>query len=338
MTFSYKIFFVGIVVLAVIIGGNFDGVKKTGGVITSVITSADAASAPDDRQSIETAQAAATNDSTTPNDINGDPDALSQNNNVSPEAVLDNSAILKPDLSSAKDAFHPTGSVQSPDTRAEAAIVADLKTGRTYFGLNQNLRWPTAQLAEFVSAATALKNMDLSQPVKTADGKTYSANDTLNIMLGASDDGAAENLANAYGRGKFVSAMNSIADDLGMSSTNFSSPTGMSISDQSTAGDFQKFAMNIYQNYPKVFETTRKKSLTVKEVGSKKKTIIPNTNVFAGDSGFIGGKNGYTNDADGNSLSVFSYSGRPVLAIVLGADDAAGEARRLMDWFENNYK
>ena len=36
---------------------------------------------------------------------------------------------------------------------------------------------------------------------------------------------------------------------------------------------------------------------------------------------FIGGKTGYTDQADGNLLSVFSYEGHPIVIIVLGTSD-----------------
>ncbi|MDP3948964.1 MAG: hypothetical protein Q8Q17_03380, partial [bacterium] len=71
---------------------------------------------------------------------------------------------------------------------------------------------------------------------------------------------------------------------------------------------------------------------------SKKKTKLSNINTFAGTSGFIGGLAGYSDDANSNLLSVFSYANRPILVIILGADDGSSETTKLKDWFESNYK
>lgn len=340
MNSFHKFFFVGVVILSVVLGINFNGAKNVSGnqAVSIIVSKADAAPEAQNSQPIGTAQAAISNDSTTSND-GGQADIPDQGQDDNSKTVLDNGALLKPDSSSVKDAFHLTGTTQPPEIQAQAAMVAELKTGRVYFQSNQNLRWPMASFAKFMSAVMALKNMDLSQPVKIGDTSgTYSGNDALNTMLILSKDEAAEALANAYGRDNFIAGLNSFAKEFGMASTNFSDPTGSSVTNQSTATDLQKLAMNIYQNYPKIFDTTRKKSVTVTELNSKKKTKLSNINNLAGTAGFVGGVTGYSNDANNNSLSVFSYAGRPVLVLVLGTDDGSGETIKLKDWFESNYK
>ena len=348
----HKIFFVGVVILSVAVGSYFNGTRSANGdqVASIIISATDAAPAAENSQHVGTAQPATSNDSTTSNDIkvNGQSDVSTQNQNDNSKTVLDNGALLKPDLSFQKDAFHLTGSTkltaggsaQPPEIQAEAAMISDLKTGRTYFQLNQNFRWPMASLTKLMTVALALKNMDLNQPIKIGEepGYTYSGNDILNIILITSQNEAAEALANIYGRNNFIAGLNSLAKEFGMSSTNFSDPTGLSVANQSTATDLQKLALNIYQNHPKILDITRKKSVTVTELNLKKKTKLSNMNIFAGTAGFGGGDTGYGDDANSNSLSVFSYANRPILVIVLGTDDSFGETEKLMDWFKNNYK
>ena len=344
MNSFHKIFFVGIVILSVAAGVNFNGAKNTNvnRVASVVISAADAAPAAEDSQRNGAAQPSASNDSTTLNDIKVDEQsgAVTQNQDDNSRTVMDNGVLLKPDLSSKLDAFRRTGSAQEPEIQVEAAVIADLKTGRTYFQSNQNLRWPIASLAKLMTAIMALKNIDLGKPVKIEDesGDSYSGNDILAMMLTSSESGTADALVNAYGRDSFIAGLNSLAKELGMSSTNFSDPAGVSVANQSTIGDLQKLAYNIYQNYPKIFDTTGKKSVTVTELSSKKKTKLSNINTFAGTSGFIGGLAGYSDDANSNLLSVFSYANRPILVLVLGADDGPSETTKLKDWFESNYK
>ena len=344
MNSFHKIFFVGIVILSVAAGVNFNGAKNTNvnRVASVVISAADAAPAAEDSQRNGAAQPSASNDSTTLNDIKVDEQSgtLTQNQNDNSRTAMDNDALLKPDLSSTLDAFRRIGSAQAPEIQAEAAMIADLKTGRTYFQSNKNLRQPTASLAKLMTATMALRNMDLGRPIKIGDesGDSYSGNDVLAMMLISSESGPADALANAYGRDSFIAGLNPLAKELGMSSTNFSDPAGASVANQSTIGDLQKLAYNIYQNYPKIFDTTGKKSVTVTELSSKKKTKLSNINTFAGTSGFIGGLAGYSDDANSNLLSVFSYANRPILVLVLGADDGPSETTKLKDWFESNYK
>jgi len=358
MNSFHKIFFVGVVILSIALGSRFNDTSGANGILPTsiVISAADEKPPVKDPSPDEIVQQSAPNNSTTPNSIKVEeqPDA-SKNQNDNSKTILDNSALLKADQSSERDAFRRTGSAQAPDIQAQAAIVADLKTGQTYFESNQNLRWPTASLTKLMTAIMVLKNMDLSKPVKIGDtlsgdgeasssasffkpGDAYSGNDVLNTMLVISKNEAAEAFANAYGRDDFIAGLNKLAGELGMNLTNFSDPSGLSVSNQSTIADFQKLAMDVYQNYPKILEITRKKSVTVTELNSKKRTTLLNINIFAGASGFVGGKTGYTDEADGNLLSIFSYENRPVLVIVLGTADRFGETSRLLQWFKDNFK
>lgn len=346
MNYFHKIFFAGVVILSVVLGNHFNvnGTRSANGdqVASVIISAADAAPAAENSQPAVTTQSATSNDSTTSNDIkvNGQSDVLTQSQNDNSKTVLDNGALLKSNLSSQGDAFRHIGSAQPPEIQAKAAMVTDLKTGRAYFESNQNLRWPTASITKLMTALMTLKNMDLSQPVKIGDeaSDTYSGNDVLNTMLIISKNEAAEAFANVYGRNDFISGLNSLAREFGMSSTNFSDPTGLSVANQSTINDLQKLASNIYRNYPKIFEITRKKSVTVTELDSKKKTKLSNINIFAGTAGFVGGKTGHTDEANNNLLSVFSYANRPILVVILGADNSFEETEKLMDWFKSNYK
>lgn len=359
MNSFHKIFFVVVVILSVAAGNYFNGAGNSGNVASIIVSAADEKPQAENSLSTpaETVQPTAPNNSTTPNDIKAadQPDALTPVQDDNSKTVLNNDALMRPELSAATDAFRKTGSDAPPEIQAKAAIVADLKTGKAYFELNPNLRWPTASLTKLMTAIMVLKNMDLSRPIKVGEGllaveeastsagffkpgDVYSGTDTLATMLVISKNEAAEAFASAYGRSDFIAGLNKLAAEFGMSSTNFSDPSGLSVSNQSTISDLEKLAYNVYQSYPKIFDITKKKSVSVTETGSKKRTALSNINIFAGTSGFIGGKTGYTDEANGNLLSVFSYGNRPVLTIVMGTDDRFGETGALLDWFKKNYK
>ncbi len=359
MNTFHKIFFVGVVILFVAAGSRFNDTNDANGnPSASVIVSAsDQKLVSENVQLTATIKPAAQNDSTTGNDIqvNGQSEVLSPTPDNS-KSVLNNDALFKSDSTASIGAFRQTGSETPPVIQAQSAIVTDLNTGEVYFQLNPTLRWPTASLTKFMTAIIALKNMDLAKPIKIGEenttateeattsamffkaGDVYSGNDVLTTMLVISKNEAAEAFTNAYGRADFMMVLNSTAREIGMSSTNFSDASGLSVANQSTALDLQRMALNIYRNYPKIFDITRKKSATVIELNSKKKTVLSNINTFVGTSGFVGGKAGYTDDANGNLLSIFSYAGRPILVIVLGTDDRFGETSALLRWFEKNFQ
>ncbi len=375
MNTGHKIFFIGVVILSVAAGSRFNDTSGANGnpPASIIVSTSDQKPIPENSSPVATVEPAAQNDSTTGSNIqvSGQPEILSPAQDNS-KSALNNDALLKSDSASGIGAFRQTGSEAPPEIQAQSALVADLKTGEVYFRLNPTLRWPTASLTKLMTAMIALKNIDLAKPVKIGEenagameeathsmdfpqsdsgqagqatsaaffkpGDVYSGNDVLAAMLIISKNEAAEAFADAYGRADFMMALNAEARDIGMSSTNFSDPSGLSVANQSTALDLQKLVLNIYRNYPKIFDITRKKSATITELNSKKKITLSNINTFAGTTGFTGGKTGYTGDANGNILSVFSYGGRPVLVIVLGTDDSFGETSAILEWFEKNFQ
>ncbi len=239
-----------------------------------------------------------------------------------------------------------------PVVNAEAALVTDLGSGETYFSFNSDKRWPLASLTKLMTAVVATENLDSKSrlTLSAADfanaeeneffkaGYVYSVNDVISTMLLLSKNEAAQALADNYGLDKFVSLMNEKSRELGMSSTHYEGPTGLSVVNQSTAEDIKKLAIFIERNEPKIFELTRRKVGLITELNSGRKTTIGNINIFAGQSDFLGGKTGYTDEASGNLVSVFSYERRPILIVVLGTANRFGETERIFEWFKNNFR
>lgn len=240
-----------------------------------------------------------------------------------------------------------------PQFSGAASLTADLAKGVIFEAANAGKRWPIASLTKLMTAAVASDKLDaaaritITQEMFAADpleatlavGGTYSAADLLRVMLLPSSNVAAQALASFYGEGNFLAEMNARAAAWGMNDTHFGDPSGLSAANQSTANDLLKLAQKIYANYPEIFRITRTAQASVTEAGSGKKMLIKSINNFAGNADFIGGKTGYTAEADGNLLSVFQYrKGRPVLILVLGTDDRFSDTQKLYDWFKTNFK
>jgi D-alanyl-D-alanine carboxypeptidase len=251
-------------------------------------------------------------------------------------------------------AFSRVGGTAPPDLAVEAGLVADLTTGTRFMSENATERWPLASVTKLMTATIVLDKLSLSQKITitqdafNADtsektlrvGDTYTVADLLHFLLLPSSNVAAEALARAYGRTQFIGEMNTRAASWGMKDTSYADPSGLAVGSQSTAADLVLLAQKIYADYPEILKITRTPQVTATEIDSGKKVSIKNINEFSGEADFIGGKTGYTDQADGNLLSLFSDNGHPVVVVVLGTDDNARftNTEALYNWFTKNFQ
>jgi D-alanyl-D-alanine endopeptidase (penicillin-binding protein 7) len=129
--------------------------------------------------------------------------------------------------------------------------------------------------------------------------RNYSRSELFHAMLIRSDNGAAETIASDYpgGRAKFIAAMNSKAQKMGLTSTYFKDPSGLSASNVSTALDVMDM-VTAASTYAIIRETSVKKQAII-ELQYKKKVrtiALKNTNhalLFEFDN-VITSKTGYT--------------------------------------------
>lgn len=211
---------------------------------------------------------------------------------------------------------------------------------------NQGLRWPLASITKLMTALVVRENLDLGQPVRISEkvaleegvaggfssGEVFSVGDLLKAMLAVSSNDAAAALADFYFEIKgesIIAAMNRKAEELGMSYTTFADASGLSVLNQSTADDLGSLARYLLASRPEILAITRQSEVEITDLRSKIKRRLRNINEFAGDPNFLGGKTGFTDEANGNLLSIFFNNGQPVLVIVFGTEDRFGETRKI---------
>ncbi len=250
--------------------------------------------------------------------------------------------------------FHRVRSDAPPSITARVALVADLETGESYFAKGADRVWPMASLTKLMTASAVVRTMKLTDTVVFSDeasaagdaakpalvktGDVYSVRDAMGIMLLASSNDAADAFADSYGRERFLAEMQEVARAWKLSSMRLSDPSGLSPSDQANAQDLRAMALHIWGEHPMIFDLTRKSAVTVQERASGRRTNVPSINLFAGTAGFLGGKTGFTDEAGGNLLSIFSYKNHPVFFLVMGSDDRFRETETLASWFKTNYQ
>lgn len=252
--------------------------------------------------------------------------------------------------------FTEIGSALPPALPYEDALVADLSTGQAIMSANADNRWPMASITKLMNATIVLDTMSMSQEItitpemmavdpaeKTLHaGDTYTVEDLLHVMLMPSSNVAAEAFAESYsgGRAQFIALMNQRAAEWGMTNTFYGDPSGLSATNESTPDDLMKLAQKVYASYPEILAITDTPQITITDPITNKQVLVKSINQFAGQPNFIGGKTGYTDQADGNLLSIFNYENHPVLFVVLGTNDSARFTitQTLYNWFVGNYK
>ena len=249
--------------------------------------------------------------------------------------------------------FSRVGGTPPPSLAVEASLVADLTTTSRFMSENETERWPLASVTKLMTATVVLDKLNPAQQITiTKDdvnvdpseellhvGDTYTVTDLLRFLLLPSSNVAAEALARAYGRTQFITEMNARAAAWGMKNTYYADPSGLATGSQSTAADLVLLAQKIYSTYPKILEITRTPQVTVTEIDSGAQIVVKNINEFSGRADFIGGKTGYTDQADGNLLSLFLYEGHPIVVVVLGTDEDMRftNTEALYNWFTSNF-
>jgi|SRR6266481_3134828 len=243
-------------------------------------------------------------------------------------------------------AHAPSPRDNPPVIRAEAALVENFTTGEVYASQNSDKRWPLASLTKLMTAVIAMQKFNQNDVIPVTgtvsggdivsgiEGR-YTMNDLLNVMLVASRNEVAEAFAASYGRVSFLAAMNEQAREWGMRDTHYDDPSGLSATNQTTIADLQKLVMHISTAYPGIWKITEQPKQTITDLNNGKTLTFDATNMFAGEPEFMGGKTGFTDEAQGNLISLFKYRELPVLVIVLGTDDRFGDTSKLYAWYKN---
>ena len=242
--------------------------------------------------------------------------------------------------------------IKSPEVKAKSFLVADLESGLVFLEKDASSAFPVASLTKLMTAVTAHEAMYLGRFTTINQsvletygdagnlklGETFKLYDLIFPLLMESSNDAAKALALAvYGEEKFVSLMNEKASALGMKNAFFVDPSGIGSSNVSTAEDLFRLARYISDKRSFLFEITKTPS---KEIFSEdgNRHIFQNYNIFDAGAEFIGGKTGYTKDALGTRISIFSLPvdniERDIAIIVLGSEEREKDTKALLEWFK----
>jgi D-alanyl-D-alanine carboxypeptidase len=237
-----------------------------------------------------------------------------------------------------------------PKITAESAISYDLTDGKLIFAKNIKSKLPMASLTKIMTATIALQNMKPDTKLKVSqnaaqigensmgltESEKLALSDLLYGLLLASGNDAAETIAeeSTYGRDLFVYMMNKKAEELGLTATRFTNPSGLEGdgSQYSTAYDLlvmTKYALEnpIFAKIVSTYEHHIPYSQDHKEF-----YLYNETNLLTSYPGVKGVKTGYTYEAGLCLVTYLEYGGHKIIAILLNAENRRQEMKDLLDY------
>lgn len=229
--------------------------------------------------------------------------------------------------------------------RSTTAYAQDLETSTVLFAKNENVVRPIASISKLM---TALVVVDANQPMDqileiTAEdvdvlkhttsrlqvGTRLSRGDMLHLALMSSENRAAHALGRNYPGGipAFVRAMNDKARALGMSSTYFIEPTGLSSQNVSSPHDLARLLRAAAQR-PLIHRYSTDDEYEV-DVANRTQTFR-NTNLLVRkpDWDIKVSKTGYINEAGECLVMMTRINGRDIAIVLL---DSQGKYSRIGD-------
>ena len=240
------------------------------------------------------------------------------------------------------------------DLRSSVALVVDQRSGATLLAKNAQAVLPIASITKLMTAMVVLdarlpldEQLEISQAdidtekhtrSRLRPGTRLSRSELLHLALMASENRAAHALGRHYpgGLDAFIEAMNAKARAIGMDSSSFSDPTGLSSRNVSNALDLSRMVAAAI-DYPLIREYSTAPQFSV-EAG-RRTVDYRNTNRLIDNPEWDIAlqKTGYISEAGSCLVMYMSVEGRPMVLVLLdaaGVRSRFGDAQRIRDWLE----
>lgn len=239
-----------------------------------------------------------------------------------------------------------------PILSAQAALAVDIVSGMTLFEKNADVKLLPASTTKIVTALVAMEyyptekiltvgNVSIEgQKMNLIYNEKISVNNLLYGLLVYSANDAAEVLAQNYLGGKrgFVFAMNKKAEELSLTNTYFSNPSGLDGNGHySTARDLIRVSWVAMEN-PYFSKIVATKDMIVKSEDGKIAHKLKNINKLLNEEGILGVKTGWTEEARENLVTYVERDGKKILIALLGSQDRFGETKEVINWIFENYE
>ncbi len=239
---------------------------------------------------------------------------------------------------------------KTPDLVTTAAISYDLTTDRLLYGKNIKTRLPIASLTKIMTAIVALENDDLNREIKIgkdaasigentmglSEGEILTMEDLLYGLILLSGNDASEAIAQGmpFGRENFVYLMNKKAEDLGLSDTHFTNPSGLEGDGKQYGTVYDLLVVSRYALKNPFFAKIVSSVTHEVPYSDKHKYfyMFNETNLLTSYPGVKGIKTGYTTEAGLCLVTYLDYGGHKIIAVLLNAQNRRQEMKDLLDY------
>ncbi len=241
-----------------------------------------------------------------------------------------------------------------PELRSSSALVLDSSHSSILYSRKADVSAPIASITKLMTVlVVADAGLPLDEPIQltTEDrivgkgassrltlGATLTRGDLIHLALMSSENRAAHALGRNYPGGlpAFVNAMNAKARKLGMTSTHFVDPAGLSCDNVASAEDLAKLVMAASDN-PVIREYSTDRGYSVR-VG-RRMLEYRNTNALVSNPSWniIVQKTGYISEAGRCLVMQAVIQGRTVVIVLLnsvGKNTRVADAVRIRRWME----
>lgn len=242
------------------------------------------------------------------------------------------------------------------DLKSSSALVLDAVDGTTLYAKNTAQVSPIASITKLMTAMVVLDAaLPLDEPIRIerADidtrkhtgsrlriGVSFTRHDLLHLALMSSENRAASALGRNYPGGleAFVAKMNAKAAALGMRSSRFVEPTGLSSENVSTAEDLARM-VRASMDYPLIREFSTAPSGQFHTIDTHQVYGFSNSNGLVRTAAWQidVSKTGYISEAGQCLVMQARIRDRPVVIVLLdswGKYTRLGDANRIKKWLE----
>lgn len=240
--------------------------------------------------------------------------------------------------------------IKKLEVTASSAISYDLTSNRLLYAKNIKMKYPIASLTKIMTALVGLESIDMSALLRVnkqaslvgedsmglSEGEYLSFKDLLYGLILHSANDAAETIAadSPVGRKSFIYLMNKKAEDLGLSETHFTNPTGLEGdgNQYSSAYDLLVITRNALENnfFKEVAATF---DYHIPPGARNKEYYLENeTNLITSYPGVKGIKTGYTDEAGYCLVTYLDYGGHEIIAVLLNSQNRRQEMKDLLDY------
>lgn len=266
--------------------------------------------------------------------------------------------VFPPHTDDGLDAFAPSATpsaalkndycLELAGINAESAVVMDAKSRSVLFSKGKEIARGMASTTKIMTALVAIESChpdkEFTVPpqavgiegssVYLSAGEPLTLKELLYCLLLESGNDAATAIAICVGgsQEEFVDMMNARAEEMGLKSTRFANPHGLSHEGHYTTAEELALITAEAMEYPLFREIVATKSYTVRRNGKENQRLLNNHNKLLGTyEGALGVKTGYT-QKDGKCLvSAAERDGLLLIAVSLKDPAPTSTHKRMLD-------